>query len=94
LLNCFIQHGIIQRDLKLANILIDANGHIAISDCGLCKQFKCYAEVNKMFTISFLDADTKPRNVGATWTAVCQAVILLEGSQSTRTIQNGNVANA
>lgn len=47
-----------------------------------------------MFTISFLDADTKPRNVGATWTAVCQAVILLEGSQSTRTIQNGNVANA
>ena len=35
-LNLF-QHGIIYRDIKLENILLDASGHIALTDFGLSR---------------------------------------------------------
>ena len=37
---CFLlQLGIIYRDIKLENILLDADGHIVLTDFGLSKDF-------------------------------------------------------
>ena len=36
---CLFQLGIIYRDIKLENILLDSDGHIVLTDFGLSKEF-------------------------------------------------------
>ncbi|XP_021915849.1 serine/threonine-protein kinase gad8-like isoform X2 [Zootermopsis nevadensis] len=42
---------VIHRDLKLRNILVDAQGHIAVADYGLCKDFAWYKKGDRAYSV-------------------------------------------
>lgn len=46
----FVQLGIVYRDIKLENILLDSEGHVVLTDFGLSKEF-LEEEVQKLENI-------------------------------------------
>lgn len=44
------KHGIIYRDIKLENILLDSDGHIALTDFGLSREFQDYETEQRAFS--------------------------------------------
>ena len=40
-------HNIVYRDLKPENILVDFQGHVKLTDFGLCKQLKTHDELSR-----------------------------------------------
>lgn len=47
---CLFQLGIIYRDIKLENILLDSSGHIVLTDFGLSKEFLPHEKVSDICT--------------------------------------------
>lgn len=46
----FFQLGIIYRDIKLENILVDENGHIVLTDFGLSKELPRSGDVERAYS--------------------------------------------
>jgi serine/threonine protein kinase len=42
---CLLQTSVMYRDLKPKNILIDAEGHVVLTDFGLCKKILLHETV-------------------------------------------------
>jgi serine/threonine protein kinase len=71
--------GIVRRHLNPENILLDAVGHIVLTDYGLCKEFGPDQKVNlipNLFysTLGFAYRNTKDGKVLAKWITLYQAV--------------------
>ena len=52
LLFVILQLGIIYRDIKLENILLDSQGHVVLTDFGLSKEFLPHEKVSAFTCLS------------------------------------------